>query len=408
MSGQRAHVTGLAAWLGRGGLALAILVGLPGAASAQHWRGTWGASPQTTLEQIPTSPITDFKGKTIRQVVRISAGGDRVRLRFSNELSSASHVIGRVTVALAGPSGTIDPATLRDVTFGGSAQGMMASNAPLVSDPIDMPVQPKADLAVTIYFPEQASALTAHGSAYTTAWVVDGDQARANSLGTGLRFMHRVAISGVDVETRAAAPVIVALGDSITDGTRSTVDANRRWPDKLAERLTAAGKTGHAVVNAGIGGNRVLRPSRSPSALARFDRDVLSVPGASHLIVLEGVNDLGNMAREGHRVTAADLIAGYRQIIQRGHGRGIKVYLATIIPYKGAGYWTAEGEAVRQAVNTWIRIQKDADGFFDFSRAMARATDPDRMKAEYDTGDALHPNDAGMQAMAEAVDLNAF
>lgn len=381
---------------------------IPTAASAQHWHGSWGASPQMTLPEIPNVAVPDFRDKTIRQVVRISAGGDRIRLRLSNELSAHEHRIGSVTIAVAEASGVIDVATLREVTFNGAAQATLGRGAPLISDPIELSVGDFAQLAVTIYFPDEASQLTVHGSAYATAWVVDGNYSQSVDLGHGQRFMQRVVLSGIEVETPERKSVIVALGDSITDGTRTTIDANRRWPDRLAERLIAINKAGYTVVNAGIGGNRVLRQSRSPSALARFDRDVLAVAGASHLLILEGVNDLGNMKREGHRVSAGDLVAGYRQLIRRAKAHDIKVYLATLIPYKGAGYWTEDGERIRKEVNAWIRTQEEADGFFDLDKAIADPKDSERMAPPFDIGDALHPNDAGMEALANAVDVSRF
>lgn len=385
-----------------------LFMAAPAAARDCCWHGTWGAAPHMPLSRMAEVSVPDLRDKTIRQVVRISAGGNRIRLRLSNELSMRDHAIDSVTVAVALPNGAIRQETLREVTFGGLTAGTLYAGSPLLSDPVDLKVASGADLAITIHFPGEASDLTAHGSAYATAWVMDGNQTKAPDFGAGRTFMRRVAISAVDVMADRRNPVIVTLGDSITDGTRSTIDANRRWPDLLAARLRAARKTGVAVVNAGIGGNRVLRVSQSPSALARFDRDVLAVHGASHLVVLEGVNDLGNMKREGHVVSAQDLINGYRQIIRRAHAHGLKVFLATILPYKGAAYWNADGERVRDEVNGWIRAQKESEGVFDFDAAIADPARPEYMAAPYDIGDGLHPNDAGMEAIAAAVDLRAL
>lgn len=382
-----------------------LFAATPAVADTGHWQGTWGAAPHMLLSQMADVSVPNLKDKTIRQIVRISAGGDRIRLRLSNELSTQDHAIGSVVVAVALPNGKVRHQTQREVTFGGFKSATLGAGAPLLSDPIDLEVAAGTDLAVTIYFPGDAAELTAHGSAYATAWVMEGDKSKTADFSTAQTFMRRVVISGVDVLAERKNPVIVTLGDSITDGTRSTIDANRRWPDRLAERLRAAGKSRVGVVNAGIGGNRVLRGSQSPSALARFDRDVLAVPGASHLIVLEGVNDLGNMKREGHAVSAQDLIGGYRQIIRRAKTHDIKVFLATILPYRGAGYWSEEGEQVRKDVNTWIRSQTEADGIFDFDRAIADPARPEYMASTYDWGDNLHPNDAGMEAIAATVDL---
>ena len=217
--------------------------------------------------------------------------------------------------------------------------------------------------------------------------------------------MQRLVISGVEVENRRAVNTIVTFGDSITDGALASIDSDQRWPDLLAQKLQAGGKR-PGVANLGLGGNRLLADGTGLNALARFDRDVLAVPGVSHVIIMEGVNDIGTATRDKLPLpTAQVLTAAIRQLITRAHGHGVKAILATILPYKGAGYWSEEGEQVRQAVNLWIRTSGQGDGFIDFDKALADKSDAAHIAAAFDGGDHLHPNDAGFRAMADAIDL---
>ncbi|MHA6721867.1 SGNH/GDSL hydrolase family protein [Sphingomonas sp. RS2018] len=388
------------------------LLGVAGTVDAQTrapatgWVRSWAASPHGTLVAQPNRPIPELADRTVRQVVRLSAGGTRLRVRLTNEASDAPLKIGSVTVAIAGANGAILPGSVRRVTFSGASGGVVPAHAPWISDAVAMRVAPLQRIAISIHLPQGATAPTTHGSAYATAWIAPGDQTGATTLTDTVRFGQRLAIAAVDVEGARAAHTVVAYGDSITDGSRATVDADTRYPDQLAARLQAARMTGVAVANAGIGGNRLLEDGTGPNALARFDRDVLAVPGVSHVLVLEGVNDIGSATRAKQPLpTPTDLIAAYRQMIARAHDRGVKVILATILPYRGAGYWSAEGEVVRVAVNDWIRTQREADGVADFDRAIRDPAAPDRMDRRFDGGDALHPNDAGFTAMAAAVDL---
>jgi lysophospholipase L1-like esterase len=313
-------------------------------------------------------------------------------------------------VALAAPDGGIVPGSDRTVTFGGEPTTVAPEHAPVVSDPVALVVPPLAKLAISIHLPAGAKAPTVHSHAAATAWIAPGDQTAAIRLAQPQRFGQRLIIAGVDVETARPAGVIVAIGDSITDGARATNDADTRWPDQLAARLQRAGMRNTGVANLGIGGNRVLKDGSGLNALARFDRDVLSVPGLRHVIVLEGVNDIGTAHRDKapDPPSADDIIDGYRQMIARAHDRGAKIHFGTIVPYKGAAYWSEAGEAVRIAVNAWIRTNKEADGFVDFDRAIRDPADPAKMGEPYDGGDNLHPNDAGFKAMADAVDLKLF
>lgn len=390
--------------------ALALGAATAADAAPAQWVASWAAPPARPLLAAPpywpNAPLTpSLHDQTVIQVVRLSAGGRRLRIRLSNEYGSAPLTIGEVRVApLDGDGKPIEEAA-RQVTFSGSPQALIPAGAPLVSDPVDLPTGPLSRIRIGLYLPGETGPATAHFQALATAQISPpGDFADRPFTPVATKPM-RIFLSEVDVERKEGGPLVVALGDSITDGVGSTLDADRRWPDVLAERL---GSAGGAVVDAGIGGNQVLRDgvltAYGQSALARFDRDVLSVPGATHLIVLEGINDISNPPMP----TAEALIAGYRQMIARGHAHGLKVILGTIIPDKGAWCYSAETEAVRRAVNAWILSQHEADGTVDFDAAVRDPADPSKMRANLQSGDWLHPNDLGYRAMGEAIDLNLF
>lgn len=382
-----------------------ILAAAP--ATAQHWSRSWMAAP--LVSKTPPEKRPDLTDRTLRQVVRLSSGGTRIRLRLSNEMSPLPLTIGTVHVALAGDNGAILPGTDHVVAFDGAQGATIPARAPLLSDPIDWPVGPLTRLAISIHLPQGAPDATVHSYSAATSWTAPGDQSGAIALTGSSTLGPRVIIAGVEVESRRPAATIVTLGDSITDGVRATPDSDRRWPDLLAERLQKAGRSHVGVANAGISANRLLSEADGYNALARFDSDVLAVPGVSHVVILEGVNDIGGAARDGQPMLPPQrLIGAYRQMIARAHDRGVKVILATILPYKGAGYWSAAGEATRVAVNDWIRTTKEADGFVDLARAVANPADPARLASPYDVGDALHPNDAGFAVMAAAFDLRMF
>ncbi len=376
-------------------------------AQAQSWSRSWMAAPLVSRTAPEKRP--DLSDRTLRQVVRISTGGDRIRLRLSNEMSTRPLLLGAVHVALADANGETLSGTDRVVTFNQAQGATIPARAPLLSDPIAMPVKPLARLAISIHLPQGAPDATVHSYSAATGWTAPGDQTAATSLTDATTLGPRVIITGVEVENRKPARTIVTLGDSITDGVRATPDSDRRWPDLLAERLQRGGMTLTGVANAGISANRLLSEGDGYNALARFDSDVLAVPGVSHVVILEGVNDLGAAARDQQpMLPPAAIIGAYRQMIARAHDRGVQVILATILPYKGAGYWNAAGEASRVAINDWIRTNREADGYVDLAQAIADPADPARMARAYDVGDALHPNDAGFRVMADAIDLSLF
>ena len=297
------------------------------------------------------------------------------------------------------------------MTFGASPSVNIPPGAVVVSDPVALTVPAFADLAIDLYLPGDTAAspspLTTHAGALQTNYVsATGNHAGAADLPGATTTAAWFFLSRVEVLAPPQAGAIVAFGDSITDGTRSTVNTNNRWPDHLAKRLQAQ-KMNIGVLNQGIAGNRVLGDGAGVSALARFDRDVLAQAGATHVIVLESINDIG-LARDNACPSAADIIAAHRQLIERAHARGLKIFGATLTPFEGAAYWTKEGEAKRQALNDWIRTSKAYDGVIDFDAAVRDPNAPTKLQPQFNPGDNLHLTDAGYQAMANAIDLGLF
>ena len=383
-------------------LALAGCAALEPATQQQTgWAGAWGASPT-----IPPAGGKAFENQTVRQVVRLSTGGSAVRIRFTNEYSDKPLDIGAATIAIAGADGKPTGEILA-LTFGGKPSVAIPAGAPLLSDPVALSVKALDSLSLSIFLPTATGPCTCHFAGTATAYLSGPGDFTRTGFEPASTFTNRAFISGVEV-TRPDPRTIIAFGDSITDGTASTVNANKRWPDVLAERLAAA-DFARPISNQAIAGNRILSwqsPIFGDPALARFDRDVLSVPNARWLVILEGVNDIGMGAAAPP--SAAQLIAGYRQMIARAEARGITTYIATILPYEGARYYQEAGETVRSQVNAWIRTNTDAAGFIDFDAAMRDPANPKKMKANLQSGDWLHPNDAGYKVMGDAVDLALF
>lgn len=351
----------------------------------------------------------DLSNTTVRQLVRVSAGGPQIRLRFTNENGADVMPLGMVRVGIAGPDGSIVAGSDRAVTFDGRPGGVIIpAGAPFYSDPIDLAVRPLDRLLISVHVAGAAPRAGRTQFMYVSP-SGSGDQTSAQRLPQAQLTRIAIYVSQVEVNTDTPHSAIVTLGDSITEGAASTNNAFRSWPDRLAERLVAAKKP-WTVVNAGISGNRVLRYGSGPNALARLDRDVLSVPGVKALILLEGINDIGSGYNPNPNaailpITPEGLIAGYKQIIARAKARGIKVYGGLLTPYQGAGYSSAEGEKARQAVNNWIRTSGAFDGVIDFATPTADKANPLTFAAEFNDGDKLHPNDVGYQAMANAIDL---
>lgn len=406
-------VRGLAA----AAVAATLLVpGTSGAAPADRGGGTWVGSWATAVTPpggIPGPSETGFTETTLRQVVHLSAGGDQVRIRLSNVYGETPLQVAAATVALRGPGGGATVAgTPVPVTFAGSRAVTIAPGTERVSDPVGFPVADDSDLVLSTYLPGPTGPVTQHAFAFSTTFATPGDATAGGGAAYTPLGTSWFILDGVDVHTRSSGSVVL-FGDSITDGVASTVDANRRYGDYLADRtLAGPDRREIAVLNAGIGGNRLLADGEGgfggfagDSALARFERDVLGQPGVRTVILLEGINDIGI---SGGAVDPAELIAVYQQFIARAQDAGIRVLGGTLLPYEGAAYFSAAGEQDRQAVNTWIRTGGEFDGVVDFDEAMRDPQHPTRLLPAYDAGDHLHPNDAGFAAMAQAVDVAAL
>ena len=389
-------------------LAIAALAGAPATLAkdtrnAGNWVGTWSASPQAASRPL------ELNGQTVRQTVHVSIGGTRVRVRLSNAYGADSLHIGAARVGLHSTGASIAPGSDRALTFNGSEFTTIPAGAMAISDPVRLRVPDRGDLAVSIYVPGKALAATEHSLGLQTTYISpEGDFSGAESLPTAATTESFYFLTGVEVDTPRRSSAIVTLGDSITDGLHSTPDANKRWSDRLAERLRSRkGSSNVAVLNAGISGNRLLHDTVGTSASARLDRDVLVLSGARYVIVLAGINDIGFPGSP----SADEIIAGHRQIIDRAHAMGLKVYGGTLTPFQAylpGIYYTAGGEAKRQAVNHWIRTSKAYDAVIDFDKAIRDPINPATIRAAYDSGDNLHPNDAGYRAMADAIDLSLF
>ena len=374
------------------------------------WVTSWSASPQVAARD--TLAAVGFDNQTVRDIIFTSVGGDLIRLELTNVFGASPLRVGHVTVAVAGPDATVLPGTIHPVTYRGSASFQIPAGAQILTDPVAMPVAPLQDLAVSVYLPDQTGAATFHSDAQQVNWVsTAGDHAADSDAGAFITpTLSWYYVSALIVQASGADGTVVALGDSITDGVGSTADANARWPNDLARRLDALGGPALSVADEGIGGNRVLIGARccGASAEARFGRDALDQPGVRDVIVLEGINDIGFSAALGPGVGAAQIIAGYQQLIAEAHARGLKIFGATLLPFQGAGYYTAAGEVTREAVNTWIRTGGAFDGVIDFDAVMRDPAHPLMLNPAYDCGDHLHPNDVGYQAMADAISLETL
>ncbi len=381
----------------------------------QNWVGSWAASQQLTESQNSIS-AEDLTNATLRQIVHLTIGGAELRLHLSNRYGSAPLHIASVHVArpLSSDSSKIVPGSDQALVFSGQPDVTIPAGADYLSDPVKYAAAALSDLAITIHLEMLPIDQTGHPGSRATSYLVHGDQVAAGQLQDARQIEHWYFIAGIDILAPTSAVSAVTLGDSITDGHGATTNRNDRWPDLLARRLQAVpqGRT-TAVLNQGIGGNRLLLDGLGPNALARFNDDVIAQAGVHSLIVLEGTNDIGMLGRTGqatpteHEQLVNDIIGAYRQIIERAHAHGINVAGCTILPFMGSDFYHPgpASEADRQKVNRWIRTAGNFDAVIDFDQVMRDPANPARLLPKFDSGDHLHPSPAGYAAMADAVPL---
>ena len=399
---------------------VAALIGLAAVAPASaEWVASWSAPPHAPLGTQGPFAAASYDNATLSQILRVSQGGERLRVRFSNRYGTGPLTIGAARVVRIDDEGKELPGSSRTLSFGGDPSAVIPRGAPFASDAVTLAVPSLSRLKVEFYLPKPTGPCTCHLTGVDELAVSPPGDFVGKPFVPVSKAQFRAFLSVVEVDAPKGLGTIVAFGDSITDGVGATAGANHRWPDILANRLQTAGKH-WAVANAAISGNRILSPGMGDSALARFDEDVLSLPNVKYLIIFEGVNDIGNRfasrgpnppgfpALDQPEITVEQMIAGYKQLIGRAHEKGIKVIGSPIGPYKGAAYWTEDGEAARQKINDWIVNGEAFDGVVRLDTAFADPADPRQMREGYHFGDHLHGNDAGLKAVGDSIDLSLF
>ncbi len=389
------------------------------ASDPAHWVATWGAAqiPGPAVGTVPPAP--HFSRQTLRELIRVSLGGTRVRVRFSNEYGSRPLLIGSAYVAIADSHGKLRLDTSRRFTFQGKPTVVIPTGSPYLSDAVELDVKPLTTLSISLYLPEDTGPCTWHPGGVADVLVSSSGDFTNQDFKPQAKVEARAFLSGIEVDSDPEAKVVAVLGDSLADGMGSTPGANRSWPDLLAARLNAPQRRASwGVVNLSITGNRVIDDGAGPSALRRFDNEVLSVPGVAYVIVAEGINDIGlsyGQVSDRYKplvptrpATAERIVAGYVQLIERAHARGIRVFGATLLPYSGSDYYSNAGESVRQAVNQWIRTSHAFDEVLDFDATLRDRTRPEKIADALQPGDHLHGNDAGYERLARSIDLSLF
>lgn len=378
-------------------------------AAARKWVGTWSTAPQL-VEPRNMPPQPGLSHNTLRQVVRVSLGGDSLRMRFSNEFGTSPVTLAAVHIAVSAGGSAIDPNTDQALRFDGKPEVTIKPGTAVTSDPFRFALKPRTDVAITIHFGDTSPDVTGHPGSRATSYLLPGNEVSAVDFPDAVQTDHWYIINGIDVVAPDSAAAVVVLGNSITDGRGSGTNKQNRWPDELARRLQEDRDTRHvAVLNEGIGGNCVLRNCLGPSALSRFERDVMNQTKVRWLIILEGINDIGQV--DGAKVAGAvanDLIAAYEQMIDSAHAKGIRVYGATLTPFGGSFYDTPDRESAWKTVNEWIRNSGRFDAVIDLDAALRDPANPLHLLPEADSGDHLHPSETGHRMMAEAVDLTLF
>lgn len=377
--------------------------------SSNKWVGTWSTAPQL-VEPANNPPSPGLSNNTLRQIVRVSIGGDTLRIKLSNEFSNSSVKINSVHLAISKGNGIIDIATDKKILFNGLEETTIERGKAVMSDPFQFSLPPLTDVAITIYFGETSPDVTGHPGSRTTSYILTGNNVSKEDFSNAVKTDHWYVINTIEVLSPESAYAVAILGNSITDGRGSGTNKQNRWPDELAKRLQSNINTKQvAVLNEGIGGNCVLKACLGPSALSRFERDVLNQNGVKWLIILEGINDIGGASgSQGSAKVAQDLIAAYQEMIDKAHAKGIIVYGATLLPFGGSSYDSPDHQNAWRTVNDWIKNSGRFDGVIDFATALCDPANPTRLLPFADTGDHLHPNETGHRMMAETVDLTLF
>ena len=377
--------------------------------TASAWIGTWGTAQQL-VEPHNMPPAPGLSSSTLRQVVRVSIGGEKLRMKFSNEYSKKPVTLESAHIAVSHGGSSIDPDTDMELRFDSKTSVKIEPGSTVTSDPLSFPLKPRSDVAITIYFGNTSPDVTGHPGSRTTSFLQQGDMVEAVDLPEAARTDHWYIIDSIEVLATEPSKAVAVIGDSITDGRGSGTNKQNRWPDELARRFQEKPETYNtAVLNMGIGGNCVLRNCLGSAALTRFENDVLEQSGVSWLIILEGINDIGQaQGEEAAAEVAENLIAAYEQMIDLAHDKGILAYGATLLPFGGSFYDGKWRETARKTVNDWIRNSNRFDAVIDLDKTLSDPEAPTHMLPAADTGDHLHPNETGHRMMAEAVDLELF
>lgn len=381
------------------------------------WIGTWAASPMPSVG--PFSSSIELENQTLRQVIYSSVGGEQIKVRISNVFGSKDLEVGAASIALQDKGKGIISGSHRSLAFSGQTSIIVPAGAFVFSDPVNLTTDGLSNISISLYFPGATGPSTSHSEGLQTGYIsTTGNYTQQGDFPVAVEVQNVSFLTGVQVLSSNDTKLLVAFGDSITDGTTSTPNTNSRWPNFLARRIAAeAPSMNLGILNHGIAGNRVLHDTIAQNALARFGRDVLSWPNLSHIVVMIGINDLGFPAIpnapfgpdvHSSDVSADELIAGYRQMIARAHAHGVKIIGATLTPFNGASYFSDAGEVKRQAINSWIRESGEYDAIIDFDQAIRNPNDPSRMQEALQSGDWLHPNDAGYEVMANTIELSVF
>lgn len=376
--------------------------------AGKKWTGTWSTAPQL-VEPYNMPPSPGLTDNSLRQVVEVSIGGDTLRVQFSNEFSTSAVTMRSVHIAVSTGGSGIDTSTDKELKFNGRSEVTMVAGAAVTSDPIAFDLRPRMQLAITIYYGQTSATVTGHPGSRTTSYIMTGDAVTRSSFSGAVTTDHWYNINSIDVFAPSTAACVAILGNSITDGRGSTTDLQNRWPDILSERLLKNPTTRQVgVLNMGIGGNCVLAGGLGPTGVSRFDRDIINRSGVRWAIVFEGVNDIGGVhSASAAATTANSLIGAYKQMIAKAHTHGIRIYGATITPFKGNGYYNQYSESCREAVNNWIRTAGHFDACIDFDKVMRNPQDTLSLVSTYQN-DGLHPDAAGHAKMGESVDPNLF